>query len=243
MKKVKVGSIKILLIVLLLGIFSMESTYGQTDGNYDYTKEFIWGINKNTNGGLIGGFTFKWSKALGERKFRTIGFEVMNVKHPKEHRISGVQGQFIFGKSNYLYTIRAQYGRDIILFKKAPQKGVQINFAYAAGPTLGVIAPYYVTWYEDQKTYQYDPDMFPHSSTILGTGHLFEGLGESSLTVGINGKASLLFEMGAFKSNVTGFEIGMLVEAFPQVIELMPNEDNRAVFISAFITLFYGNRK
>ena len=40
----------------------------------------------------------------------------------------------IFGKSNYLYAIRLQYGRDIILFKKAPQQGVEIKLVTAIGP-------------------------------------------------------------------------------------------------------------
>ncbi|MFY0626503.1 MAG: hypothetical protein JXR07_09420 [Reichenbachiella sp.] len=230
----------IVIVILLCGTLRVAA---QSDGNYDYTKEFVWGVNKNTNGGLIGGFIFKWSKALDEKKFRTIGFEVMNVKHPKEHQVSNGQGQFIFGKSNYLYAIRSQYGRDIILFKKAPQKGVQINFAYAGGLTLGVIAPYYVKDGEDQKNYPYTPEQFPTYTRIIGTGNLFEGLGESDFTVGLNGKASLIFEMGAFKSNVTGFEIGTLMEVYPRAIELMPLEENRAFFISAFITFFYGKRK
>lgn len=219
-----------------------DFVYSQTDGNYDYTKEFIWGFNKNTNGGLIGGFMFKWSRALDERSFRSIGFELMNVKHPKEKRISSVQGQFIFGKMNYLYAIRAHYGKDHILFKKAPQKGVQINWAYAAGPTIGVIAPYYVR-NSDGQAMQYTPDDFPTAGTIAGTGTLFQGLGESKLTAGLSAKTSLVFEMGAFKSSVTGFEIGAMIEAYPQVIELMPLEQNRAVFLSAFLTLFYGKRK
>ena len=234
---------KILIIATICLVSGLSTVKAQTDGNYDYTKEFIWGINKNTNGGLIGGFFFKWSKALGDRTFRTISFELMNVKHPKEHRINGIQGQFIYAKSNYLYTIRAQYGRDHILFKKAAQKGVQINFAYSGGPTLGVIAPYYVRSAEDQRAYPYDPERFPTPGTIISTGNLFQGLGESQITVGLNIKGSLIFEMGAFKSNVTGFEIGALIEAFPQTVELMPLEDNRAVFVAAFITLFYGKRK
>jgi len=128
-------------IIMIISV----SGYAQTDGNYDYSREFIWGINKNTNGGLIAGFIMRWSSAIGDTKFRSIGVEVMNVKHDKETRIRGVsQNRFIFGKSNYLYAIRGQYGYDHILFKKAPQQGVQIIFNYSGGPTLGIIAPYYV---------------------------------------------------------------------------------------------------
>lgn len=225
----------------------------QSDGQYEYTKEFIWGINKNTNGGLIGGFVMKFSSAISETQFRTIGFELMNVKHPKEHRRNSTSGNpFIYGKSHYLYAIRAQYGRDFILFKKAPQQGVQINASVAAGPTIGVVAPYYVKIGDNPKAvpFGYDPKTVNTGTPVLysyqsisATGHLFQGLGQSSIKPGINMKASLLFEMGAFKSNVTGFEIGTMLEAYAGKVELMPQESNRAVFLSAFVTLFYGHRK
>lgn len=231
---------KILWVAIVMVI--SVSGYAQTDGNYDYSKEFIWGINKNSNGGLIGGFMMRWSRSVGETKFRSMGIEVMNVKNSKENRISNGQSRFIFGKTNYLYSIRAQYGFDHILFKKAPQQGVQIIFNYSGGPTLGVIAPYYVRNI-DGNSQQFSFDDFPNHTSIVSTGHIFEGLSESSLTVGLNARAGLLFELGAFKSNVTGFEIGALVEAFPSKIELMPREKNNAFFLSAYVTLFYGNRK
>lgn len=240
---------------LLISFLALVTTFGysQSSGNYDYTKEFIWGINKNTNGGLIGGFVMKFSSAISETQFRTIGFELMNVKHPKEHRRNSAAGNpFIYGKSNYLYAIRAQYGRDFILFKKAPQQGVQINASLAAGPTIGIIAPYYVKVGDGAAVpFGYDPKTVGAGKTptlysyqsITGTGHLFQGLGQSKIKPGVNIKASLTFEMGAFKSNVTGFEIGSMVEAYAGSVELMPAENDKSMFLSAFITLFYGHRK
>ena len=241
------------LVFILSLVLMTHMGLAQSSGQYDYTKEFIWGINKNTNGGLIGGFVMKFSSAISETQFRTIGFELMNVKHPKEHRRNSAAGNpFIYGKSNYLYAIRAQYGRDFILFKKAPQQGVQINASLAAGPTIGVIAPYFVKVGDAGAVqFGYDPKTIGAGRTptlysyqsITGTGHLFQGLGQSSIKPGINAKASLTFEMGAFKSNVTGFEIGAMVETYAGKIELMPAEDDRSTFVSAFITLFYGHRK
>jgi hypothetical protein len=227
-------------ISILLG-FNIV-TKAQSDGNYEYTKEFTWGINKNTNGGLIGGFTFKWANAINEKQFRTAGFELMNVKHPKEIRWSNQGSPFLFPKENYLYSIRGFYGRDFLLFKKAPQQGVQLIFTTAAGPTIGVVAPYYVRK-NDGTTVPFKHGPALSQSDIVGTGHLFQGLGESKLKFGINAKAGLMFEMGAFKSNVTGFEIGAQLEAFPETIVIVPTEKNRAIFTSLYLTLFYGNRR
>lgn len=240
-----------IIVFLLLSVLSL-SAKAQTDGNYDYTKEFIWGISKNTVGGMIGGFVMKFSSAIGEKQFRTIGFELMNVKNPKEVRRNSQEGNpFIYGKSNYLYAIRAQYGRDFILFRKAQQQGVQISLSVAAGPTIGIVAPYYVQRrvggnQSNNVQFGFDPKtpgLLMTDESIMGTGKLFEGLWESSIKPGINLKSSMSFEMGAFKSNVTGIELGAMIEAYAGKVELMPLEPQKSVYVSAFITLFYGSRR
>ena len=104
-------------------------------------SEFTWGINKNTSGGLIGGLVFKKARKLkNEKVLETFGLEIMNVKHPQEVKRNSIQtgNLFIYGKSNYLYALRLQYGRDIILFKKAPHQGVEIKAVFAVGPTIGI---------------------------------------------------------------------------------------------------------
>ncbi len=237
-------------LVLVLFVFLSVLVKAQDDGNYEYNREFIWGINKNTNGGLIGGFIIRNSKAIGPRTFRTIGGEIMNVKHPKEDRkVSRRSGNtFIFGKSNYLYSLRLHYGIDKILYKKAPQQGVQINYGIAAGPTIGIVAPYFIEVFaggsDGIAREQYDPTNGTHvMSNILGTGRLFQGLGKSKIRPGLNAKAAMSFEFGTFKSNVTGFEVGLNAEVFTEKIALIPAEKNRALFTSAFLTLFYGIRR
>src|SRR4051812_35248001 len=143
----------------------VSNLYAQTQDSYDYQSEFTWGINKNTSGGLIGGFFFKKARKLNEKVLETFGLEIMNVKHPQEVRRTASTGNlFIYGKSNYLYAFRFQYGRDIILFKKAPQQGVEIKAVLAAGPSIGVVAPYYIEITEgggnvfQTKSEQYDPN-------------------------------------------------------------------------------------
>ncbi|HEY9007532.1 hypothetical protein [Ohtaekwangia sp.] len=219
----------------------------QTQDSYTYSKEFTWGINKNTSGGLIGGLVFKKARKRSERVLETFGLEIMNVKHPQEVRTNSIQtgNFFIFGKSNYLYALRFQYGRDLILFKKAPQQGVEIKAVFAAGPTLGIVAPYYVEYARSNdlvsNSVQYHPGMA--AEDILGTGRLFQGIGESKIVPGGNLKAAINFELGTTKSQVTGFEAGFLLDAYTKTIELMPESKNYSVFPTLFITLFYGSRK
>lgn len=242
--------IKIAIVFFLVGAVSTTLVAQSTD-SYDYNSEFTWGINKNSSGGLIGGFTFKKARKLNDWMLESYGLEIMNVKHPQEVRRSSQStgNYFIYGKSNYLYALRFQYGRDFIIFKKASQQGVEIKAVTAAGPTFGVVAPYYIERSVDASLFstrheQYDPFNRDHSySNILGTGNVFEGLGDSKIQMGGNFKAALNFELGTLKSQVTGFEVGFLLDAYFKKVNLMPAVVNKSVYPTIFFTLFYGNRK
>ncbi len=239
-----------LVLVSLLGL-SIHAVQAQTQDSYEYNSEFTWGINKNSAGGFIGGLVFKKARKLNTNMLETYGLEIMNVKHPQEVRHSSVYtgNFFIYGKSNYLYTFRFQYGRDLILFSKAPQQGVEIKAVFAAGRSLGIVAPYYIERTVDNSIWtsrreQYNPSNPDHAySNILGTGNLFEGISDSKIQLGGNIKAAINFELGFLKSQVTGFEVGVLVDSYFKKVELMPSSENKAIFPTVFFTMFYGNRK
>jgi hypothetical protein len=216
-------------------------------GNYEYDREYLLGVNKNTNGGMIGGLALKVGTRLDDSQFAFFGLELANVKHPKEVRYSTVTGNnYIFGKSNYLYAIRPHYGREVILFKKAPNQGVQVSALGAVGPSIGLIAPYFIEYAINRVetvVEQYDPAIHQSRFNILGTGRLLEGIGQSELAIGGMAKAALYFEFGVFKSNATGLEVGYQVEGFQKKIPLILREQNRQFFQSAYFTLFFGFRK
>jgi hypothetical protein len=238
-------TLSIILFITVLFLLSVGSK-AQTQDSYDYQSEFVWGINKNSAGGLIGGFVFKKARKLNDRMLETFGLELMNVKHSQEMKRSSQFGNFfIYGKSHYLYALRPQYGRDFIVFKKAPQQGVEVKLVTAAGPSIGIVAPYYVELRTDgsgpTRHVPYTTDIA--FNDILGTGNLFEGLNESNIQIGGNFKAAMNFELGTVKSQVTGFEAGFLLDAYFNKIVLMPSATNRAIFPTVFFTLFYGSRK
>lgn len=215
--------------------------FGQLDEDYEYDREFIWGPNKNTNGGIIGSLVFKWSRKMDNDVFRTFGFELSNVKHNKETRVATQTGQtFIPGKTNYLYVIRLQYGRDKLLFRKDTQQGVQINAGFMGGPSIGFHAPYYILT-RDGDYEKYDPQI--HGASAIGPGRLFQGLGQSDTVLGLHLKGGLSFEFGTYKNNVAGMEIGMMLEAYAREIVLIETQPNDAIFPSAYILLYWGRRK
>jgi hypothetical protein len=216
-------------------------------GNYEYDKEYLLGINKNTNSGMIGGFALKVGSRIDDSQFAYFGLELANVKHPKEVRYTTVTGNnYIFGKSNYLYAIRPHYGREVILFKKAPNQGVQVSALAAVGPSIGLIAPYFIEYALNRVetvVEPYDPTIHQSRFNILGTGRLLEGIGQSKLAIGGMAKAALHFEFGVFKSNATGLEVGYQLEGFQKEIPLIQTAKNRQFFQSAYFTLFFGFRK
>lgn len=231
---------KNILFLILLTPLMLSAQLFEGD-EYEYNSEWIWGVNKSSNGGFIGGLVLRYARSSGNDFYETFGLELSNVKHPSESRYIGSQGQgFTYGKTNYLYAIRLQYGREKLLFRKADQKGVQINAGAAAGPSIGLQNPYYVL-VGDNKYMPFDPIMTPDQ--ILAPGKLFQGLNESKVVPGFNVKSSVSFEFGTYKSNVLGVEVGTLIEAYTKKIIIVPTQENKSVFTSVFFTIFWGTRK
>ena len=88
------------IIPLLLCFFSQAALAQREDtGNYEYDREYLLGVNKNTNGGLIGGFALKVGTRIDDNQFSFFGLELANVKHPQETSYTTVAGNnYIFGK-------------------------------------------------------------------------------------------------------------------------------------------------
>ncbi|WP_394800724.1 hypothetical protein [Mongoliitalea daihaiensis] len=243
MMKHRIYIFSILFLGLSLGVYAQR----EDAGNYEYDREVLFGINKNTNGGLIGGFSVKVAQRLDDTQFQFFGLDLANVKNPKEVRYNTILGNsFIFGKSNYLYSVRPYYGRELVLFKKAPQQGVQVSLLGAVGPSVGIIAPYIVEYAVNRLETvreQYNPEVHQSRFNILGPGRIFEGIGQSEFAIGGNAKAAVFFEFGVFRTNVTGLELGYQLEGFTREIPLMPTVENRQLFQSVYFTFFYGFRK
>lgn len=238
------------ILSLLLTVRSVQAQNADTDED-KYTTVTTYGVTTNTNSGILGGFVFRHSKLLpnlfqGKRQFRYLALEIVNVKHPKEVQSqTPYSGQrYVYNKQNYLFVVRPQYGREISLFSRTAEEGVAINGILAVGPSIGIIKPYYVQYSVrpgQVETRPFDPTLQPE--LIVGSGSFFQGFDKSKLTVGLNFKAAVAFELSAFRNNMTGLEIGFLAEAYPNQVVIMNDANNRSVYTSGFVTLFFGNKK
>lgn len=243
----------------------------------DFTKEFTFGISINTNGGFPSGINFKYGKITDNARINTTyGIELVGVRHPQEYRfsvssISGGNQSFVRGKANYLYSLRLQYGKDIILFRKAPQEGVQVNAIFAGGLSLGILKPYMIRYdvsstgggvglrTQDLPFYQFniqDAAEFQRlyaapftEERVLGRGTFFKGFDQLQVAPGINAKIGLSFEASAFKTNLTGAEVGFSLEVFSQKMQILnigfigAEVKNYSTFAAMYLTAFFGARR
>lgn len=230
-------------LVIALFICSTSIASAQTSAYLDeeYSAENVFGIKNATNGGLVSALYFRHSRMLANDNLMHLGIELSNTKHPRETRETTFTGSnFIFGKSNYLISIRPTYGREKIFFKKAPQQGVRISGMVSVGPSIGLETPYYVDL--GSRSEQYDPARHGRNE-IVGNAGPFRGLLESQIVLGGFFKAALTFETNSTKNKVFGIEAGFQLEAFSRDIEIIPVATNRSTYTSAFIALYFGKRK
>jgi hypothetical protein len=234
--------------IFFLGFFFIfqQALFAQDSQDYRYKQMYAYGINFNSQDGIIGGVSFRYAKAINERMFHNFSLEFVDIKHRQEQRTtSPITGEFFVpGKTNYLYAIRPQYGREFLMLKKGHERGAQMSLIAAFGPALGIVAPYMVQYTDNTgtiiRTTQYDPRKNISFGAILGTGSFSESLSSAQFQFGGCLKASMVLEFGVLKNNFLGMEIGGMLDVFSQKINMMAYSENKAIYTSVFVTFFGG---
>ncbi|GAA4845264.1 hypothetical protein [Algivirga pacifica] len=265
-----------LTIIILISPGLVQAQFPEKENEETYEKEWAFGVLMNSYGGLLGGVSVRHArKYLSNKSFsvpvggssskirktkvkqallknpnhyHSFSLDVVNIKHPKEqsYQSSYSGNSFVPQKRNYLVSVRPQYGREIILFRKAREQGVQVTWITNAGPALGLKIPYLIRFREDTrvKVEQYDKEKHGQNfDQIEGTGSFFEALGQTKFTVGLALKTSLAFEFGVSKHNISGVEAGLMSDLFIQEVEIMQGAQNRAFYPSLYLNFFFGTRK
>jgi hypothetical protein len=220
----------------------------------DY-KMLAYGATTNTNSGLLGGFVVRHSSAVGSKKgyplHRYIAIEAVNIKHPKEKsEQTSIANRFIYGKINYLFSVRPQYGREIVYFKKNGEDGIGISLIVAGGPSIGIQKPYYIKYDRTGRgqidIVQFDPNIHKELSRIQGSAGIWQDFFKGmAINPGVHVKIAANIDMNTFGNSLTGFEIGLTAEAFSKKPEIMSNQlsQNAQFYTAGFLTVYFGNRK
>jgi hypothetical protein len=228
-----------------------------------YRREVVFGLNFNTQGGLIGGANVRVATVLDERLLRFWSLEGVSFKNPKEERVTNpyTGGTYTRYKTNYALALRPSFGIQRILFRKAAESGVQVNALLSAGPSIAFLMPYYISFdYDAQRNNsfrpsdvivneQYDPVKHADSNFIVDRAPLFSGIGQTSVVAGGHLRGGLSFEYGRYRDAVAGAEVGFVLEAYTKRLNVLappaptdPSTLNRQFFPSVYLTLYLGHR-
>ncbi len=223
-----------------------------------YNKETTFNLRVSTNRGLAPGMEFGKLRTY----YRTTYFHISlgELRHTKEQRqspspsVSRSFRSFVFGKQNNLYAIRGAWGAKRYYSEKARQKGVAVGISYAAGPTLGLLKPYYLavrqqgnnpgeSRVEYEKYSDENAGVFLDNTRILGAAPFTRGITDLGVLPGVNASIAFHMDWGAFDEFVKALEIGLMVDAFVKKAPILVSPENNQVFFNFFINLQLGKRR
>ena len=267
------GRSTILALLLSIGISfagQAQRTLILGQNNYDqrkeiiYEKEFTTDFRLHTGGAAVG---INLGKIRSYNKTSLLYFGIGELKHHQEVKQNqnlpfgagtGLRG-YIFGKQNNFFALRGGIGEKRYLSEKARKKGVAIAVAYEAGPTIGLLKPYYLMLrtepanfnqpnFKSERFSAENESRFLSVDKIFGADNFFQGIGELGLRPGLHAKFSAHADWGILDEFIKALEAGVMIDFFFQQVPLMaesalaPNFQNKNVFINLFLTLQLGKR-
>jgi hypothetical protein len=226
-------------------------------GGIAYNRELSAGGRLTTAG--WGAFA-DYTRRVSMDKKRTMYFEVMFLKHPKELKKVNEYNfafsfdspkPFVYAKQNSFFSTRFGYGNKFLIGEKAEKSGFEISFNYILGPSLGLVKPYYleILYEQDGNIFsvpqQYAPEtasLFLDASSIYGYSGFSKGLSEVSVLPGAFAKAGLSFDWAAFDEYIKSIETGIGAELYLQDVPIMILENNKPYFVFLYLSLQVGKK-
>lgn len=238
--------ISILIFFVSLNSYAQELDKG-SNKNVLLTQDYIVGVNFNTRGW---GFVFDYSKQKHVKYKHTYGVVISNIRHQKEFKLIGTSGSkgYYYGKINSLVSLRLTYGGNYQLYKSSRENGIEIQYKWKIGPSFGLVKPVYLeidkasNGFFDQYSERYDPAIhFPGS--INSRSSWFKGLGGANIQMGAFLKTGFDFNFSAFRTGISGGEVGIMVDYFPfKKIEIMYQEQDLSLFMAFYLQFNLGNK-
>ena len=258
-----VYTIAILLLVLPLSsqVTFQPKSLGLEPKGVVYNTEKTVDLRIHPNGWAL---AYNTGRIVTFEKTRYYQFEIGKHSDPREkmqskpYNLNLVRGSgsFAYGKINSFFVARAGMGRKTYLSEKAKRKGIAVAYNYQFGPVLGFLKPYYLNVYVDGaesglpeiQSLRYSEETaeaFLDLQSINGASNFSEGILETRVIPGLQGKFGIHFDAGAYDEFVKAIEIGAMLDIFTQSIPLMaPSEQyaNRPYFFNLYVNLHFGRR-
>ncbi|HUS87658.1 MAG TPA: hypothetical protein VMW76_10485 [Bacteroidales bacterium] len=241
---------KLLNIILIL-LYPLVPLFAQGDVDEQqrifYRNERTVALSLYSNGF---GFSYREGKRLNFLNKRLFEVDLSIVKHPKEIKLSNpnVQtgGNFIFGKLNSTYFLRGGLGHQHEIFKKMDLGGVAIRYFFIGGPEISISKPIYynVLYPVGGNSFELRKEKFDETlhdpQDIYSKASFFKGLNEIGIVPGLHGRGGFNFEYSKEDKVIHAIEIGAAVDAFPKKIPIMAADDNKALFLTLFVSYRIG---
>lgn len=218
------------------------------DPNVLYRNEASFGIFAHSRG--FGVNYMRAKHVTGTRK-RLFEIEGLNLKHPKEVKVSNNADnskRFIYGKLNTVFLLRAGVGYQTTVFKRADKKSVEIRTAYFVGGNLSFAKPNYILVYRQsangnkyQESVKYDPNIYTVDS-ISGKGPFIDGLGQTKVYPGVYAKVNLSFEYAPYSNLVRAIEVGAIFDYYPKALPIMARNPAENFILTLYVGFVFGKK-
>jgi len=201
------------------------------------------------------GIHFHHAKYRTATNRRLLSVEVVGMRHPKEVKSFNPYFEdsrgYYYGKLNTFTILRPTYGRKIQLTDKIRRSGVEINWLWGIGPSIGLLKPVYLEIVEFDATStgsfsieRYDPDSHDVQN-IYGRAGWFNGLAEMRPYLGGFGRTALNFEYAGRITGIKAIETGIALDAYPVEVPIMAQFEgvaNKRFFFQFYIAVQFGKR-
>jgi hypothetical protein len=226
-----------------------------------YDSESSMGGRYNTNGWHL---FYQKTKIIYERKKRFKEFEFGRIRHEKEVKtVSYFAGggtnppkNYVFGKQYSLYDINFRYGYSHLIAYKANRNGVAVSVNYSAGPSLGLLKPYYLLLYysnpnaginegslQSERFSEANQSHFLDPNQIYGYAGFFKGIFRTVPVPGISAKVGLNFDFSPYHDGIKAIEIGLMNNSYLLPTPVMIYTTNHKIWTSFYMSIQFGSRK
>lgn len=176
--------------------------------------------------------------------------EFSEKKHPRQEKVSsedasGNSTNYVYGKINNFYALKAGWGVSKMLAGKPDPGSVSIHWVTIFGASLGMLKPYYLNLYSDPDAIKYGEDTrssFLSQSRIIGSAGFSKGLNEVKMIPGGHIKSMLHFDLSSNRTSVVAVEAGGAVEYYGENIPMMVDQSSNPYFVNFFLAFQFGKR-
>jgi hypothetical protein len=197
------------------------------------------------------GFAYRRLKHITGNSKSVLDIEVSTLRHPKEIKVSGTaenNRRFVYGKLNSVYCLKAGFGVQHALFKKADRKAIEIRAQYLLGITAAFAKPYYVQIFRGDAIKGFTQKSVPFNSTtftqdsVIGKGNFSDGLADTKIYPAINARVNLSFEYAPYSYIVRAFEVGFSADFYPVGLPIMARNPKENLILTVHAGFVFGKK-